>query len=305
MRGLDGSMNGLIDMAQQFGVDYQDKTPALDTKTNTFYNPFTTDYARGMLRMLRSLIDLKYMDISVLSNSTADWVADLSSSKSFITFDKAFYLTNLEKAGQEVNPDFSLRWWNNIPLVESDLPYQCRNSRDYDYAWYITTKCKDVELAVRYLDWMYSDEGCEILSWGVKGESYGVDENGNKYFLEGYDATYNARLQESGYIDMKATAATYTPKCQEMIFDTMAAAAEGDFWDFPAMTWTNDEQQVISTYQVDWNGVKDRYWQKYLLGELDIDDDATWTQFKTDMAALSEAEIIAAYNAAYARYLNG
>ena len=41
------------------------------------------------------------------------------------------------------------------------------------------------------------------------------------------------------------------------------------------------------------------------MGELDIDDNATWQKFKDDMAALHEAEIIAAYDSAYARHLTG
>jgi len=302
MRNMSGSLSAFYELAQQWGVDYSWCNPSVDRATGKFYNAYTTDAARNMLKCWRELIELGYMDVAALSNGTADWVADLSSGKSFITHDKAFQLTNLERAGQEVNPEFSLRWWNNYPIVESDLPYQTRATKDYLYSWHISSKCPDVELACRYLDWMYSDEGSLILSWGKQGESYDVDADGNKYFIEGYDATFQARYQESGYIDMKATAATYTPKCQEMIFDTMAAAKEGDFWAPPTLVFTADEQNLLSTYQIDWYNIKDNYWQKYLLGEYDLDDDALWAQFKADMAAAGEADIIAAFDAAYARF---
>lgn len=304
-RSLNGdNLWALLEFGQQFGVDFQCNQPALDQTTGKFYNPYTTDAAREMVKMLRSLIDLGYMDIATLANDTAMWVADMSSGKSFITYDKAFQLDNIEKAGQEADPDFSLSWWNNIPLVESDLPYQCRAAKDYSLAWSITSKCADVELAVRYLDWMYSDEGSLILSWGKEGESYGIDENGNKYFLEGYDSTYQARYQESGYIDMNATVASYSEKCQEMIFDTMAVSAEGDFWDFPALTFNSEEQKVITSYQQDWLLTRARYYQNYLLGNLDINDDATWEQFKAEMFAYNETDILAAYDSAYARLMS-
>ena len=293
---------GFIEFAQQFGVDIGNHdAPALDLKTHKFYNKWTTDASRNFIRCMRELIELGYMDVACLSNGTADWVADMSSGKSFITHDKAFQLTNLEKAGQEVNPEYSLKWWHNMPLVESDLPYQCRASKDYNYSWHITTKCSDIELAVRYLDWMYSEEGSLILSWGKEGESYGVDENGDKYFLEGYDKTYQGRYQESGYIDMKATAATYSKKCQEMIFDTMEEAAAGDFWFPPELVFTNEEQNVVTTYQTDWAACNGGYVQKFLLGELDIDNDNDWNAFLTDIVNYYEAEILAAYDSAYAR----
>ena len=305
MRNMAGGMSAFREFAQQFGVDYNTTSPALDFETGKFYNAWITDEARNMLKFWRELIDLGYMDIAALSNGTADWVADLSSGKSFITHDKAFQLTNLEKAGQEVNPEFSLKWWNNIPMVESDLPYQCRASKDYNYSWFVSTKCADVEVALRYLDWMYSEEGSQILSWGKEGESYGIDENGNKYFLEGYDSTYQARYQDSGYIDMKATAATYSAKCQEMIFDTMAAAAEGDFWAAPSLVWTDAEQDVMTTYQTDWQNCMYGHYQKFLLGDADINDDAAWNAMIAELAQYNEAEIIACFDAAYARIVNG
>ena len=291
---------GFKEMAQMFGVDCV--LPALNNSTGKFYQALTTDYARGFLKAIRELIELGYMDVAALSNGTADWTADLASGKSFITHDKAFQLTNLERTGQEANPDFSLSWFNNFPVVDNDLvPYQCRASKDYMYCWQISTKCPDVELACRYLDWMYSDEGSLVLSWGVEGESYGVDENGDKYFLEGYDPTFNARYQESGYIDMKATAATYTKKTQEMIFDTMAEAAEGQFWAAPALAFNAEEQNVVSTYLTDLTACIQGYWQKYLLGELDLDDDAIWAQLQAECAEYNEAGVIAAYDSAYAR----
>ena len=301
MRNMGGNMSAFWEFAQQFGFDYSTTNPALDFETGKFYNSWTTAEARNMLKFWRELIELGYMDVAALSNGTADWVADLSSGKSFMTHDKAFQLANLERNGQEVNPEFSLRWWNNIPMVESDLPYQCRATKDYKLAWHISSKCPDIELACRYLDWMYSDEGSLILSWGKEGESYGVDENGDKYFLEGYDATYQARYQESGYIDMKATAATYTKKCQEMIFDTMAAAAEGDFWYPPTLVWNNEEQNVISTYQTEWVNCKNSHYQNFLLGKTDLDSDADWNAMIADLAQYNEAEIIAAFDSAYAR----
>ena len=301
-RNANGSLHVFAEMAQQFGVDYSATAPSLDTATRKYYNAWTTDEARNMVKLFRELIELGYMDIATLSYSTADWVAAMGSGKSFITHDKSWQLDNIEKVGKEANEAFSLSWWNNIPFVESDLPYQCRTFKDYNYSWQIASKCEDVELAVRYLDWMYSEEGSLILSWGVENESYGVDNNGNKYFLEGYDSTYQARFQETGYIDFSASVAAYTEKCKEMIYDTMEVAKEGDFWNAPSLVFTADEQATLTTYMTDWYGVKDQYWQKFLLGDLDIDDDAAWQKFKDDMAAYGEAEILAIYDAAQARY---
>lgn len=302
-RKLDGSMYILGDMAQQFGVDYAANSVQLDRETGTYYNSWTTDEARNLLKMFRFLITEGYMDVATLSNSTADWSADMASSKSFITFDKAFMLDSLEKAGQEVDPNYSLAWFTNVPMVQSDVPYYAHATKDYAYTWHVTTRCADVDLALRYLNWMYSEEGSEILSWGKEGESYGVDEAGNKYFLEGYDATYQARYADAGYIDFKATATTYTGKCQEFIFDVNEAAKAGGFYYPPTVVLNEEEQTVVNTYQVDFEVVKNSYWFNFLLGQKDIESDADWNEFKSACAAAGEADLIAAYNAAYARFI--
>jgi len=47
----------------------------------------------------------------------------------------------------------------------------------------VTTACKDPELAVRFLDYMYSEEATEILNWGVEGETF-TKENGEYKFTD-------------------------------------------------------------------------------------------------------------------------
>jgi putative aldouronate transport system substrate-binding protein len=43
----------------------------------------------------------------------------------------------------------------------------------------ISTSCENIELAVTWLDWRYSEEGSFLYGYGVQGESWDYDENGN------------------------------------------------------------------------------------------------------------------------------
>lgn len=54
----------------------------------------------------------------------------------------------------------------------------------------ITSKAKDdgvVEAAAFIIDYMLSEEGSTLLTWGIEGESYDVDSDGNKRLLDGMD----------------------------------------------------------------------------------------------------------------------
>lgn len=45
----------------------------------------------------------------------------------------------------------------------------------------ITTSCKDPVRAIKFLDYICSDEGAVLYKWGIEGENYFLDENGMRY----------------------------------------------------------------------------------------------------------------------------
>ena len=116
--------------------------------------------------------------------------------------------------------------------------------------WLISQFCPDIELAIHYLDWLYSEEGILTTSWGQEGISYGVKEDGSKYYLDSFIAdTENKALLASpylsGFIDFDAVLADFTPKNQEMIRDTMASAKQRNFYPAPKLNHTGEEKEIV------------------------------------------------------------
>ena len=76
------------------------------------------------------------------------------------------------------DPNFSL----------TPVPYAtCEDGKSYDFfsqdiydgeGCAISTSCKDVETAMRWVDYLYSPEGQIMASFGVEGETFEFDENG-------------------------------------------------------------------------------------------------------------------------------
>lgn len=58
----------------------------------------------------------------------------------------------------------------------------------------ITSDCKDPVAAVKFIDYMYSQEGADLLTWGIEGESY-VVENGEKKLT-----AQALEMEEDGYL---------------------------------------------------------------------------------------------------------
>lgn len=48
----------------------------------------------------------------------------------------------------------------------------------------ITTQCQNVEVAVRFLDWIYSKDGINTFNFGIEGTSFVYDENGDPQYTD-------------------------------------------------------------------------------------------------------------------------
>ena len=72
--------------------------------------------------------------------------------------------------------------------------------RDYRYAecgWGISSQCKDPEGAIKFMDFMFTEEGSDLMNWGIEGKTYTVNENGEKAFTE---EVFNSGLAPVEYL---------------------------------------------------------------------------------------------------------
>ncbi len=53
---------------------------------------------------------------------------------------------------------------------------------DYRCTGVITTTCKNIEAAVQWMNYCYTEAGSTLANWGILGENYDVDANGNKVY---------------------------------------------------------------------------------------------------------------------------
>ena len=304
MRNMGGTLGGIEHICRMFGVNFfvAGKTNSclrLDRETGKYYESLATDEARDMLRKLNQLVEEELMDPACLGYNTSAWLEAMSSGHAFITVDPTWQYDNIENAGKAVNPAFDLTWWTCFPMVETELdPYFAPTVPLNN--WAITTRCPDVELACRFLDWLYTDEAVEIMCWGVEGVSYEVDADGTKSYIEGFDTSLMAKATLCGEMDFLATLQTYSQEAKDMIVASSAASEISKVEVDPLLVYDEAGQFAWDTYAVGYSDVRATHMQKFILGEYDIDDDAAWQAYKDALAAQGQAEQIAAAEAAYA-----
>ena len=87
---------------------------------------------------------------------------------------------------QATNPDVVFCAAKFPVLNEGDTRYFGAMNLRYQaaYSAAITTSCKDVEAALKLLDYAYSEEGRLLYNFGVEGISFEYDENGTPQFTD-------------------------------------------------------------------------------------------------------------------------
>lgn len=166
----------------------------------------------------------------------------------------------------------------------------------------VNTKASDIVLACRFLDYAMSDACQEMYQWGIEGESYTVDENGNKAYTE--QASDNDWLQQLGINP------SFVFPAQQSVVSTDALVAdwhaESNDWQrqfvvdpWPFIYSTVDESEVINTYMVDIETYVNENATQFITGTKSLDE---FDSYIAGLDALKLGDTLAVKQQQYDRY---
>ncbi len=168
--------------------------------------------------------------------ATSSWEELMSTDRGFITIEALVRINYFNVPNQKINPDYE--WVAMEPPARDNsegAPHKIAKS-NVDPTGYVLPNTRDekrINNAFRVLDWMYTDEAIDLLSWGKEGETFQVDENGKKTFILDGDVTAQVAYGASTY-------GLYQVIRQEAFEQVVAAGSEVDpLW----MTWIEEGAQ--------------------------------------------------------------
>ena len=177
----------------------------------------------------------------------------------------------------------------------------------------ISATCENIELAVTYIDWCYSDFGADWMNWGPEGYGWDYDENGNRqwnemvtsfemgvgwatmfYFFNPMDAGINMQTRNYAY-----------PGGERLLgfFDVWNRCL--DYYDgaynYPAsIKLTDEESAEINTLR----GDLDTFFAENYVGFFDGSKSfAEWDSFQEQLDGMGMARIIEIYQEKYDAYI--
>ena len=252
-RGLSGTMSTLSNWGYNWGIGHQVfgvKNSIFTLQNGEFVFAQTTDTYKELVIYIKKLLGEGLLHPSSMTMDTSGWTEAFASDKSFISFDKMDRLPALNLAGTQLNPEFKLLGTTGIAFgengrVETQVVDKVIRTFMIGYNDQLST-------TLQYVDWLYSEQGIEVANWGIEGESFTVNEDGEKELILDFvngKGSYNAcgfgQAAVAGYKDFNS----YLSACDEEMRESVAlclAKATAD----PQilLAYTGNDQLVIDTY---------------------------------------------------------
>ena len=166
----------------------------------------------------------------------------------------------------------------------------------------VSSQTKHLDEALAYIDWMYSDEGRELLTWGRPGDLYTEDAAGNRTWKE--FSTAAEMKQATGFevfgfyqrYDFNGELSTFSPECRSATEE----ARKYDLPQQPVLAFNDEEQSIVNTVGTNVKTFVDEQVSKFLLGERSFNE---WDSYVAEVEALGLADLKAVHESSYARVL--
>ncbi len=144
------------------------------------------DHYRDFLEYLNRFYTEGLLDPDFASFNKSMWMEYLTSGKSFFFFDNSSFSTDINLVTKSVDPEAAF-----VPMLTLENNYGSRRNRLYEGCgvsplrndvWAISSNCENLDAALAFMDYLYSDEGAMLCSYGIEGVNYDVLEDGTIEF---------------------------------------------------------------------------------------------------------------------------
>ncbi len=116
-----------------------------------------------------------------LTLSTEEWQSMLSTEQSFITIDYMVRIDFFNNMLRGQNPDYTMAYMPPIAMGANGKA-QTLNTMFNGQSIGVYSKTKHLDAAAKFIDYLYSEEGKEIATWGEEGVTYTTLPDGTKDF---------------------------------------------------------------------------------------------------------------------------
>lgn len=283
-----------------------------------------TEEFKAVLEYLNRAYELGVLNPEYATSTAQQLESNLTTGKSFFYLDNSTFGQNytLTLRKTEGNEDAVLQL---IPIPENSFGQRraVGYSKDIQNQFFaLNAKSKNKEEILKWIDWMYSEEGYAISAYGKEGYSFEYNENGEPEFIEEYvmqfkdgtPADYYALYGDAGIGDLNVSflvGGTHLIQKIQKIDGNWSELTE-EYWKINnadeayerpkvAPYLTDEENARYKEITSDINTILATEYDKYIMGEEPIEN---WDNVIAKLKAAGVDEIVEMYNQAEARGKN-
>ena len=153
----------------------------VDENHNVTYK-HASDDEKEYFRWLSRMYDEGILDPNFATQTDDDYIAKLASGRVVAITDAMWHYAQAE---QVLRADGKVdKTYCGLPVTlraDQKAPSLIYQGLQVGYGLGISKSCEDPVRAVKFLDYLCSDEGARLYKWGIEGVNYEIDENGNWY----------------------------------------------------------------------------------------------------------------------------
>ncbi len=244
------------------------------------------------------LIPPNYINISA-----SEWSELVYTDKIFVFPQYQVQIDILNADNRSKNPEFTVAAMTP-PRAETEMGQNMVSKSNVDPCGYVICNSGDenrINNAVAMLDWFYSDEACELLSWGKEGETYEVVDGEKKYILEEGQNVENAYGFQTNSlivrIEPEAVMAGFSDEQRESTGFILEHTESG----YNPVRWvglTEEEDMVRSEIGTALDTYTKEMISKFLLGTEPL---SKWDEYVNTINEIGADKLLKVYEAAYNR----
>ncbi|MBM7564297.1 extracellular solute-binding protein [Paenibacillus sacheonensis] len=227
-----------------------------------------------------------------------DWLSmDYKAWTQFITTDKSFmtiqFIGQIEIMNAQLTDGAHLKFMAP-PLGSGSQPY-IPNTNFEEYGFAVSSTTKNLDAALRYLDFLYSDEGKELLSWGKEGETYTMVD-GKRQFLPQFKEPNDLRKELGMFTTGAYGLADFEASKSLSNENEQYAYTEAAKYQFPVINalppLTGEEKSAIANTEEQIRKYYETAVAKFIMGETPLTE---WDAFLAELQKLGSQKLIDAY----------
>ncbi len=155
------------------------------------------DSYKEALQYIHKMYQAGILDNEYLITSADDWKSGLATGKYLFYYDNPVFLDTLNTTLRETDPDAKLEPMMFLANDQGET-VNYGHSNNYYNVWGINADTENAEIIMKFVNWLYSDEGGRLMNYGVEGVHYDMVE-GKPKFKDSIVQEYKSRTGDPTY----------------------------------------------------------------------------------------------------------